>query len=107
MKRPTHATLKNKALKNSEVKKEYDDLEEEFALVAELIRARKMNGKSQKEVAKAMRTSASAVSRLEAGFGRERHSPSLDTLRRYANALGCYLSIKLVPKLNKAKRAAG
>ena len=66
-----------------------------------------MKGKSQKELAKAMHTSPSAISRLEAGFGRERHSPSLDTLRRYANALGCYLSIKLVPKLNKAKRAAG
>lgn len=97
MKRPTHQSFKNKALKDPEIKKAYDDLEEEFALVAELIRARKMKGKSQKEVAKAMHTSPSAISRLEAGFGRERHSPSLDTLRRYANALGCYLSIKLIP----------
>lgn len=105
MKRPTHISFKSKAFKDSEVKKAYDELEEEFALVAELIRARKMKGKSQKEVAKAMHTSPSAISRLEAGFGKERHSPSLDTLRRYANALGCYLSIKLVPKLNKTKRA--
>lgn len=99
MRKPTHASLKNKALKNPEVKRAYDDLEEEFALVAELIRARKMKGKSQKEVARAMHTSPSAISRLEAGFGKERHSPSLDTLRRYAKALGCHLSIKLISKV--------
>lgn len=97
MKRPTHAAFKDKAFKNPDTKKAYDDLEEEFALVAELIRARKIQGKSQKEVAKAMHTSPSAISRLEAGFGRERHSPSLETLRRYASALNCYLSIKLIP----------
>src|SRR3989338_11267831 len=98
MNRPTHQSLKNKALRDLAVKKAYNDLEEEFALVAELIRARKMKGKSQKELAKAMHTSPSAISRLEAGFGRERHSLSLVTLRRYANALGCYLSIKLVDR---------
>lgn len=101
MKRPTHDVFKKKAFKDREVKKAYDELEEEFALVAELIRARKIKGKSQKEVAKEMHTSPSAVSRLEAGFGRERHSPSLDTLRRYASAVGCYLLIKLVPKSKK------
>lgn len=105
-KRPTHDAFKSKALKDPEVKKAYDDLEEEFALVAELIRARKIKGKSQKDVAKAMHTSPSAISRLEAGFGRERHSPSLETLRRYANAVGCCLSIKLIPKAIKSKRAA-
>jgi DNA-binding XRE family transcriptional regulator len=98
MNRPTHASLKKEALQNPIVKAEYEALEEEFALVAELIRARKMNGKSQKEVAKAMHTSPSAISRLESGFGRERHTPSIDTLRRYAGVLGRRLSIKLVPK---------
>lgn len=97
MKRKTHATLKKTALRNAEVKAEYDALEEEFALVAELIRARKMHGKSQKQVASAMHTSPSAISRLEAAFGRERHAPSIDTLRRYARALDCRLLIKLVP----------
>ena len=105
-KKITHAAFKAKALKNADVKKAYDALEEEFALVAELIRVRKMKGKSQKQVAKVMHTSPSAISRLEAGFGRDRHSPSLDTLRRYANALDCCLSIKLIPKSHKEKRVA-
>ncbi len=104
MKRTSHQTFKKKALDDLDVQKAYDDLEEEFLLVSELIRARKMMGKSQKDVAKAMHTSSSAVSRLEAGFGRERHSPSLDTLRRYAEAVDCYLSIKLVPRLRKSKK---
>lgn len=105
MKKITHHAFKNTALKDPEVKKAYDDLEEEFALVAELIRARKMKGKSQKEVAKAMHTSPSAISRLEAGYGGERHSPTLNTLRRYAHAVGCCLSIKLTPKIKKSKAA--
>lgn len=98
MKRRKHVDLKKKALQNRAVRAEYDALEEEFALVAELIRARKKHGKSQKEVAIAMHTSASAVSRLEAGSERVRHAPSLSTLRRYAHALECRLFIKLVPK---------
>lgn len=106
MKRPTHESFKNKALRDLDVKKAYDELEEEFLLIAELIRARKIAGKSQKEVAKVMHTSPSAVSRLEAGFGKIRHSPSLDTLRRYANAVGCSLSIKLMPRRTKSKNAA-
>lgn len=84
------------AFKDADVKKEYDALAEEFALIAELIRARKMRGKSQKEVAEAMHASPSVVSRLEAGYGKQRHSPTLDTLKRYAKALGCHLSIRLV-----------
>lgn len=106
MKRPTHESFKKEALKNTSVKQSYEELEEEFALVAELIRARKMKGKSQKDVAKSMKTTPSVVSRLEAGLGKQRHSPSLATLRRYAKALGCHLSIKLIPDAtNKKKRA--
>ncbi len=96
MKQPTHKSFKKEALNLAKVKKEYDELEAEFALIAELIRARKMKGKSQKEVAEAMHTSSSVVSRLEAGYGKQRHSPTLDTLKRYAAALGCHVSIRLV-----------
>ncbi|MCK4609298.1 MAG: helix-turn-helix transcriptional regulator [Gammaproteobacteria bacterium] len=75
----------------------YNDLEEEFILIAELIKARKTIGKSQTEIAKQMHTSQSAIARLEGGFGQKYHSPTLDTLKRYAQALGCKLSIKLIP----------
>jgi transcriptional regulator with XRE-family HTH domain len=43
-----------------------------------------------------MGTTKSAVSRLEAGG---KHSPSLTTLKKYAQAVGCRLEIKLVPEI--------
>jgi DNA-binding XRE family transcriptional regulator len=102
-KRPTHKSFKKEVLDIPGVREEYEALEEEFALIGELIRARKMAGKSQEEVAKLMKTTPSVISRLEAGYGRQRHIPSMNTLRRYANAVGCRLSVILVPK----KRHAG
>lgn len=98
IKRSSHSSFKEKALRIPGVAEEFNALEEEFNLIAELIRARKIAGKSQEEVAKLMETTPSAISRLEAGYGKKRHTPSLNTLRRYANAVGCSLSIKLVSK---------
>lgn len=99
MTRLTHATFKKKALSRAKVKEAYSALEEEFELIAELIKTRKMRKKSQKEVAEAMGTSASAISRLESGSNASHaSSPSIATLRRYAHALGCKLQIKLLPE---------
>ena len=47
--------------------REYDAMEEEFALVDELLRARKEAGLTQAEVAERMATQPSVVARLEAG----------------------------------------
>jgi transcriptional regulator with XRE-family HTH domain len=60
---------------------------------AELARERYRRGLSQTEVAARMRTSQSAVARLEAGGGDLRVS----TLARYAAALGCDLQWRLTP----------
>jgi hypothetical protein len=38
------------------------------------------------------------VARLEAGGGRQKHSPSIATLHKYAEAVGCQLEIKMVRK---------
>lgn len=95
MSKLSHDDFKKKALKDKGVKKAYDNLEEEFALVAELIKARKMAGKTQAEVANIMHTSPSVISRLEGGSQTVKHSPSINTLRRYAEAVGCKLKITL------------
>lgn len=72
---------------------------EEFAFIDTLLSARQFAKKSQSEVAYAMKTTPSVVSRLEAGGGsKQHHSPSLSTLRRYAHAVGCKLQLKLVPE---------
>ncbi len=91
----THEQLVKKMLSNSAVRAEYDAQAEEFALLDELLRARQRAGLTQAEVAARMGTRTPAVARLEAGGGSQQHSPSVATLRKYAQAVGCRLEIKL------------
>ena len=92
----SHNDLVKKMLENPSVKKEYDALESEFALFTEMIKARRLAGLSQKEIAQRMGTKQAAIARLESSSGKVKHSPSLDTLHRYAKAIGCHLDIKIV-----------
>ena len=69
------------------------ELDDEFSLVAELIRARLKSGLTQAEVAKRMQSTQPAVARIESA-GRV---PSTRTLQRYARATGHRLRISLVP----------
>ncbi len=87
------AFLKN-ALKRDGFRKAYQDLNEEYILIREMLSARSKSGLTQEAVAESMRTTKSAVSRLESAG---KHAPSLTTLRKYAQAVGCRLEIKLVP----------
>jgi transcriptional regulator with XRE-family HTH domain len=93
----THDEFVKELLKDSGVKAAYEAQQEEFALLDELLHARRRAGLTQAEVARRMRTKAPAVARLEAGGGKGRHSPSLATLRKYAQAVGCSLEIRLRP----------
>lgn len=90
----SHAELKKRALSNPDVKKAYDALEDEYVLARELIRARSSAGLTQAEVAEKMHTKPPAIARLEGGG---KHSPSIETLRKYASAVGCKLEVRLVP----------
>jgi len=101
--RLTHAKLKQVWLRDSEIRAAYDALEEEFALMREMIRARKKSGKTQADVAKLMKTTPSVVSRLESANHQPKHSPSFETLKKYAHALDRRLSIKLVKKSGKKR----
>ena len=83
--------------KDPAFREEYDALAEEFALFDALVRARQQAGLTQMEVAERMGTKTPAVARLEAGGGRQHHTPSLATLRKYAAAVGCRLEVKLIP----------
>jgi len=93
----THKAFVKKMLKQPAVKAEYDAQAEEFALLDELLKARRRAGMTQAEVAARMGTKTPAVARLEAGGGSRRHSPSVATLRKYARAVGCRLEIRLRP----------
>ncbi|MFM1908721.1 MAG: hypothetical protein RLZZ591_2398 [Pseudomonadota bacterium] len=71
----------------------YDALALEYQLASQMLKARSRAGLTQDLVAQRMGTTKSAISRLEAAG---KHAPSLDTLKRYASAVGCELQIKLV-----------
>ncbi len=92
----SHSQLKQKALSRESVRKEYEELEPEFHLLREMLRARKEAGLSQADVAERMGTKPPAVTRLESSLTSGRHSPSIATLKKYAEAVGCHLEIKLV-----------
>ncbi len=91
-----HSELKEKALKKKNVRAIYKALEPEFSLLRELLNARQKAGVSQAEIAALMGTKAPAITRLESSLSSGKHSPSIATLKKYANALGCHLEIKLV-----------
>ena len=80
---------KRRQMKDPAFKAAYDALEEEFALIRELLDARS-RAKLSQQVAKRIGTSQSAVARIESG-----RTPSLTSLRRYAKAVGRKLEIRL------------
>ena len=98
-----HADLKKTALKCAKVRAEYDALGPEFELLRQMLRARTRAGLSQADVAKRMGTHGPAITRLESALSGGRHSPSLDTLKRYAKAVGCELQVRFI-RLSKARR---
>lgn len=71
-----------------EYTREYDALEEEFAVIKKMIQARKRAGMSQADVARCMGISQPRVARIESGS-----NISMDILRRYAKATGSALVI--------------
>lgn len=97
----THDEMVAEWMNDPAFKTEYNALEEEFQLLREMLHARKRAGMTQEDVAKHMGTKAPAVARLEASGARDKHSPSVSTLRKYAHAVGCTLEIHLKPLSSK------
>ncbi|GAB1486887.1 helix-turn-helix transcriptional regulator [Aminivibrio sp.] len=69
----------------------YNDLEEEYVLIASIMRARLEKGLSQAELAARMGTTQGNISRLESG----RYNPSVKFLQRVARALEKELEVTL------------
>ena len=84
--------FKERLLANPQVKAEYDALAPEFEIATELIRARLRAGLSQAQLAARMKTSQSAIARLESG----KTLPSAKTLLRFAEATGSKIQLRLL-----------
>lgn len=93
----THKQMVSVMLKNKNVQIEVKRLNrEEFAILDEILAARKDAGLTQAEIAKRMGTKAPTIARLESSLATGKHSPSLSTIRKYAAALGKKLELHLI-----------
>ena len=94
----THKQLRAKALANPDVKAEFQGVRAEYAVLDEFLKIRAAKGLTQNQIAEKIGTTQSVIARLESG--KSKHSPSIATLSRYAEALDCQLEIHLARKLN-------
>lgn len=79
-------------LKDQNYRREYEALELEFQVANALIQARKKAGLTQAQLAERMHTSRTTVIRLEGG----RRLPTLETIRRVAQATGQRIRLDVV-----------
>ena len=77
------SSLKKKFLKDPEVKKAYDALGPEFAVIEKLIENRLRGGITQAALAKKIGIKQSAISRFESGS----YNPTVEFLYKVADAL--------------------
>ena len=80
-------------LRDPEFKKEWANLDPWAETVKALIELRKKEALTQKQLADKLRTTQSAISRLESG----NYNPSFRFLERLARSLGKRLEIRFVP----------
>ena len=80
-----------KKMQDTAFRKEYEALEEEFAIARQLVKARVEAKLTQAQVARKMGTSQSAVARLESG-----KVGSISSIKKYARATGKRIQLKLV-----------
>ena len=92
----THDKIVKDLLRRPAVRAEVERIErEEGELLDALLKARHDAGLSQAQVAERMGTHAPAIARLERSLATGKHSPSLATLRKYADACGKQLVLKV------------
>jgi transcriptional regulator with XRE-family HTH domain len=93
-----HHKMVGKVLADPEAKAEYDAFSLQLNLAAQLKKRREQAKLTQEQVADRMITHKPIISRMESITGNNPHSPSVITLWKYANAVGCNLKIILTPK---------
>jgi DNA-binding XRE family transcriptional regulator len=94
--RNQHDEVIAKLMKRPGVRKEVERIErEEGELLDALLKARHDAGLTQSQLAERMGTHAPAIARLERALATGKHSPSITTLRKYAQACGKELLLRV------------
>ena len=92
----THDQLVKKLLLRPRVRAEVERIErEEGVLLDTLPKARQDAGLTQAQVAEKMGTHAPAVARLKRSLATGKHSPSISTVRKYVQACGKRLVLRV------------
>jgi DNA-binding XRE family transcriptional regulator len=92
----THEQVVASLMARGDVREEVERIErDEAELLDVMLKARREAGLTQADVARRMGTQAPAVARLERALATGKHSPSLETLRKYADACGKRLVLSL------------
>ena len=79
-------------LKDPEIRKEWDALQPEMAIIQAIIDARRSSGLTQKELSRRTGIAQGDISKLEKGNA----NPSIRTLQRLAAGMGKFLRIEFV-----------
>ena len=95
MTRPSFKDFKKEALTQPGVKADYERLAPAYELRRKLIEIRLEAGFTQEQMAEALKTQKSNISRLE--NVNSKISPKLSTIERYANAAGYRLELNFIP----------
>lgn len=86
-----YKNFKKQLLTDKAIKKAYDELGPEFAVVRMIIKKRIQRGLTQHQLASRLGTKQPVISRLEQGT----FNPSVKFLKRVADALGSELHISI------------
>lgn len=89
----SYQEYKKKALKDPEVKREYEALEPEYDIIQAMIDARKSQNLTQEELSARTGITQADISRIERGT----RNPSLEMLKRLAQGLGMQLRLVFEP----------
>ena len=89
----TYKEFLNEKLKDPEFKKEWDELEPEFQLIKAMLRAREQQHLSQRQLSERTGITQADISKIETGEA----NPTLQTLKRLAEAMGMSLQIDFRP----------
>ena len=95
----SYKDYKKRALRNPEVKAEYDALQPEYDIIQAMIDARVQQNMTQKDLSAKTGITQADISRIENGT----RNPSLSMVKKFAQGLGMQLKLEFVPMPTKNK----
>lgn len=98
-----HEELRAQLIKNPEFVEEYNRFSLKLKLAEELKLARTRSKMTLEDVAKKMKTSATALSRLESV--QSKTNPTISTIDSYLHAVDCHIEFRVVSNSKKSKQS--